>query len=101
MKTKKRNTAEWILAGILLLTMLLTFRTNWYVAHHILDDDAASELMLASVIHRDKNLFPPDWYYSTELILHNQLIFGFLFNFFEYFVRICCIYLNDFFDINI
>ncbi len=88
MKTKKQNTAEWILAGILLLTMLLTFRTNWYVAHHILDDDAASELMLASVIHRDKNLFSPDWYYSTELILHNQLIFGFLFNFFDGWVNV-------------
>lgn len=88
MITKKLNTAEWILAGILLLTMLLTFRTNWYVAHHILDDDAASELMLASVIHRDKNLFPPDWYYSTELILHNQLIFGFLFNFFDGWVNV-------------
>ena len=82
------NTAEWILAGILLLTMLLTFRTNWYAAHHILDDDAASELMLASVIRRDKALFPSDWYYSTELILHNQLVFGFLFNFFDGWVNV-------------
>lgn len=88
MKAKRLSAPEWILAGILLLLLILTFRTNWYVAHHILDDDAASELMLASLIRQEKSLFPADWYYSTELILHNQLVFGFLFNFFDGWVNV-------------
>ena len=83
MKIKKLNTSEWILTALLLLVLFLTVRTNRYVAYHIIDDDAASELMLASLMKQEKSLFPEDWFYSTELILHNQLIYGFLFLFFD------------------
>ncbi|MBQ6503446.1 MAG: hypothetical protein IJI57_05985 [Flexilinea sp.] len=79
LKIKKLNTSEWILTALLLLILFITIRTNWYVAHHIIDDDAASELMLSNLMKQDKSLFPTDWFYSTELILHNQLVYGFFF----------------------
>ena len=61
----------------------MTIIVDRHISLHVLDDDASSELMLSNLMNHDKSLFPDDWYYSTELILHNQIIWSFLFNFFE------------------
>ena len=88
LKTKKLCAAEWILAGLLLMTLLLTARVNWQMAHHMLDSDASSEIMLSDLLFREKALYSEDWYYSTEFNIQNQLVYGFLFNFFDGWVNV-------------
>lgn len=83
MKKMRIDKIEWLLVGLLLLVLALTAVINFHVAHHVLDDDASSELMLAELLHREKSLYSEDFYYSTEFFVQNQLIYGFLFNFFD------------------
>ena len=83
MRNRQIDTIERVLLGLLFLIMLATIGINYHVAHHVLDDDAASEIMLSEVLHREKRLVSDDFYYSTEFFVQNQLIFGFLFNFFD------------------
>ena len=75
--------SEWFLLAMLLITLILTVMVNRNVSLHILDDDASSELVLAKLLHDEKSLYSGDWYYSTEISLHNQLIYGLLFNLFD------------------
>lgn len=83
MKSKSFDKIEWLLLGILILTLVWSFGINYHVSRHVLDDDAASEMMLAEVLHREKSLYSEDFYYSTEYFVQNQLVFGFLFHFFD------------------
>ena len=83
MKTKKNNAIEKFLCILLLLTLAATVFINYHVAHHVLDDDASSELILAEALLEEKSLYSRDFYYSTEYFVQNQLIFGFLFHFFD------------------
>ena len=83
MKNRQIERNEWLPVILLLLVLVLTAIINFHVAHHVMDDDAASELMLADVLHREKSLYSDDFYYSTEYFVQNQLVFGFLFNFFD------------------
>lgn len=75
--------AEWILIGLLLFTIALTFRVNRTVSTRVLDNDASSELVLSKLLYEEKALYSNDWYYSTEINFHNQLIFGPLFGIFD------------------
>ena len=83
MKRIRIDKNEWLLIGLLLLVLAVTAVINFHVAHHVLDDDASSELMLAELLYREKSLYSEDFYYSTEFFVQNQLIYGFLFNFFD------------------
>lgn len=41
--------------------------TAWHYANHILDSDAASELVLGKLLSDQNRLISPDWLYSTEI----------------------------------
>ena len=83
MKNRHIDAIEWLLIALLCLTLAVTAGINFHAARHVLDDDASSELMLAHLLYREKALYSEDFYYSTEFFVQNQLIFGFLFNFFD------------------
>ena len=83
MEKRRIDRIELLLTGLLLLVLAVTAVINFHVAHHVLDDDAVAELMLADVLNREKSLYSEDFYYSTEYFVQNQLIFGFLFNIFD------------------
>lgn len=82
-KLSKFDKIEWLLIGLLILTLAVTAGINFHMAHHVLDDDASAELMLAELLHSEKSLYSEDFYYSTEFTLPNQLIFMLLFQFFD------------------
>lgn len=82
-KIKKPDLVEWLLLGVLVMILILTVGINFHMARHVLDDDASSEMMLAELLHREKKLYSEDFYYSTEFFVQNQIVFGFLFNFFD------------------
>jgi len=83
LKVRRPDFAEWILIGFFLIILAITATVNYHVARHVLDDDASSELMLSELLNQEKTLYSEDWYYSTEFNIHNQLVFGPLFNIFD------------------
>ena len=82
-KIQNITVMEWILLVILLITFILTIRVNRNVSLHILDNDASSEMVLGHLLHEERSVYSKDWNYSTEISLHNQLVFALLFNIFE------------------
>lgn len=84
--TKIKAIVPWL--GLVAVYVFLIF----FVAmkcDQLLNSDMSSELLLAKQIAEEGNLLSPNFYYSTELRIFNvQIIFAFLFAFFQDWVTV-------------
>ena len=71
-------------AALLLLALVVSFRTAWIVSSTLLDSDASSELILGEKLAREGGILSSTWFYSTELrVLYNQIVYSLLFRLFS------------------
>jgi len=75
---------DWLCAGLLLIVFVFNIYVLWTTAHHLIDSDSASELVLAEHLNETGRILSTDWYYSTELrVVNTQLVFAPLFSLFS------------------
>ena len=67
-------------AALLILALVMTFRTAWVVSTTLMDSDTSSELILGEKLAREGGIMSPSWNYSTELqVIDCQIIYSMLF----------------------
>ena len=70
-----KNSMKWMLKRLpvflFILAMVFSTYTAYHYSHHILDSDAASELVLNSLLVDQNKLVTPDWFYSSEIRFFN------------------------------
>ena len=52
---------------LLLISLVMTFRTAWKVSTTLIDSDTSSELILGEKLSREGGIMSDSWVYSTEL----------------------------------
>lgn len=76
----------------LIAAFLMSFFASISVISHLsnraLDNDSSGELLLSKCLYDEKSLICPDWSYSTEFRINNQIIFALLFSIFENFIDV-------------
>ena len=70
-----KNSIKWMLKRLpvflFILVMAFSIYTAYHYSHHILDSDAASELVLNSLLVDQNKLVTSDWFYSSEIRFFN------------------------------
>jgi hypothetical protein len=56
---------------LFVLVVIVSGITSFYIAYHITDADAASELVLGKLLAEQNRIITTDWYYSSEIRLFN------------------------------
>ena len=65
---------------LLLISLVMTFRTAWTVSTTLIDSDTSSELILGEKLSREGGIMSDSWVYSTELqVVDAQIIYAMLF----------------------
>ncbi len=65
---------------LLLVSLVMTFRTAWTVSTTLIDSDTSSELILGEKLSREGGIISDTWVYSTELqVIDAQIIYALLF----------------------
>lgn len=82
--SRKLSLTEWLWLAVLLVMFAFNVYMLWTTAHHLVDSDCASDLVLAKHLNETGSLLSTDWYYSTEFrVLNNHLVFAPLFSLFS------------------
>lgn len=83
-KLQQFSMIDWLLLLFFVATCILDVSIVFHTSLHMLDSDAASELVLAKHLSDTGRLISTDWYYSTELYFFNtHLVFAPLFRIFS------------------
>ena len=78
--TKVAAVKRILCAALLILALVMTFRTAWVVSTTLMDSDTSSELILGEKLAREGGIMSPSWNYSTELqVIDCQIIYSMLF----------------------
>lgn len=84
MINSKKNIITIILIITLILVSLLSVKVTVRLSHVYLDGDTSADMLLANHLYKTGGIMSKDWYYGSEpRIIHNQLAFTPLFNFFS------------------
>ena len=81
LESKRKN--AWIYYAALVVLAVAELYLLYFLYKYIhlqLNSDDASELVLAHLLAKQKQIITPDWYYSTEIrFLNTNLVYAFMF----------------------